>query len=134
MATVTFDGVTLWNDAATGTGRPELSSQVSWPVYQIEYLIRSGGKISKEAGVDPGRFSLAVTFKFTGAEVTAYRNTVNGLIGRVGTLIVPDQPNATNCQLAYAPIEARGPVAYFSIDNGIRRNYQWIFIFERLGR
>jgi len=133
MATVVFGGTTLWDDAATGIGGIQCGTELPWAIYQVEYLVRSGGKISKETAVDPGRIIIRVEYRLTAGELTTLRSNINARLRTVGQLAVTDQPALGNCLLAYPPQEERGPVNYFCGVNALRRRYTFTYVFERLG-
>lgn len=111
MATIVFNGTTLWEDGAdkTGVGPVGISVVGASPRYEVSPLPKSSAKIVKNLGVDGGRVFVAARYVVTSAQYTTLLNLYASFADVVGTLTLPPGQNFTNCLLvSWAP--SRGVV------------------------
>lgn len=90
MATVSFAGTTLWNDAQTGFGVVSFNQSPPVVRYGYEDLPRGTGRIAKNLGTNPGQSVLVLQYRLTSGEETTLRNTLAGVVSLFGTLQVRD--------------------------------------------
>lgn len=106
MATVTFDGTTIWNDAATGVGRVVVFEQLAFQRKSFNFVPAYGGYITKLLGSEPGRIVLVLDYWLNDSEKESLISTVAGKADDTGTLVyltIDGTRSVNNCTLAAAP-------------------------------
>lgn len=101
MATVTFAGQTVWNDAATGRGRVRARSFGPQRRLVPEALPGNEGIILKDLGKDPGLVYLPLRYWMTPAEMAAVEAVLVIVAGAgvEGTLAIPRGISYAHCVL-----------------------------------
>lgn len=109
MATVTFAGTTIWNDAQTGWGALEPMIVEGSTRWAFDPLPQGDGDIAKELGDEPGLVFLRLFFSFSanGSELASHRSTMRGLKDSYGSLAWP-RGSVTNLVLLRAMYREAG--------------------------
>jgi hypothetical protein len=128
MATLTFSGVTLWNDATTGYGTVRAVGTAAGPVYQFDAIARGNGLVAKEVATDPGNVQVACQYILTDGEFSTLEGVIVGARDNVGSLAVPGQPSKNNFRMVSSTVFRGEPV---TLDGSFRRLYQIVYTFQR---
>jgi hypothetical protein len=128
MATVTFAGSTLWNDATTGFASAAVADTVQGPFYEFERIARGNGLVAKEASSDPGNLQLTLNYTLTESEYTALRTIIVQRRNSIGSLSIPGIPTLNFCVLTSVTIQRSDPV---SVAGVVKRFYNAVYTFQR---
>lgn len=132
MATVAYNGVTLWDDGSLDIG------QVSFLMGARERLIferhpaRADGNILKVLGRGSAPIVLGFTKRFSNQSgVLSYAATVDAFdLDTIATLAVTGYGSVSNCALIDArPVVPAGPLM---VSGTTYQKQDWLFIFSKL--
>jgi len=103
MATVTFAGTTIWNDAATGIGPVNSLVAAKRERRVLEPIPRGNGYISKNTGTEPRLVRVDCAYNLTEAQIDSLQTSLDGLFDKYGTVSVPPSQSFSDCELAEQP-------------------------------
>lgn len=109
MATVTFAGSTIWNDATTGVGRIQPVVMGREQRWQFEPLPQSSGVVAKNIGLEAGQAYIALTYSMTNSEANALTVTVENLLQSVGSVVYNPGQTITDCVLVRKSLQRGQP-------------------------
>ena len=128
MATVSFAGTILWNDATTGFGVVGFNQTPPSIRYGYEDLPRGTGRIAKALGTDPGQSVVVLQYRLTAGEESTLRSALAGVVGGFGALSVRSV-NYPNHVLDSYDVQTGQPIVEGGVD---KRLVVVSILFERL--
>jgi hypothetical protein len=130
MATVTFAGTTIWNDATTGRNRVVAVGLESHQRWDVVPLPRSGS-VGKDLGKEGATFAIEVQYDFTGSEWNSHVSTLASLENRFGTLTFPPSRSVPGCIMLFAePVKT--PNTHRRASGTIIYRVHYRYTFKRL--
>jgi len=118
MASVTFAGSTLWNDASTGIDRVQAIVQPGRRRWVLRDLPRGQGKVAKNLGKEPSYVIVPLSYVMSSNEYNTLAGVWDGIVSSAGTLAIPPGQSYANVILLDwrsvrgAPLSDAGTIRY----------------------
>lgn len=131
MATLTFGGTTLWNDATGGLRIEQFTVEHARRRFHLIHLPGDNGVVAHDLGGDPESFMLAVPYILGSTAYNTMLNNWSNRTGTVGTLTLASTETRTwNTVLLLGHDEFRGAVK--GVAGGVARGVTVMGLFKRL--
>lgn len=88
MATIVFNGSTIWNDATTGFGVLQVGVDPAGRRWDFSELPRGLGRVALDMGLEAGRVMVMVQWRMTDGEYGSLLSTLRTAAGGEGVLQV----------------------------------------------
>lgn len=110
MATIVFDGTTLWDDSGTGVGPVQYNEQLDTIRQSFVPIPRYGGYFAKTHGQEPGGLSIVAQYTVTDSELNSLVTTLEGVKNDYGTLTFPPNRSLASVRLVAVSYSRSRPV------------------------
>lgn len=134
MATVSFAGYTIWNDATTGVSAAAHDWDSFSDAQDFSMLPQGNGIVSVVTGLDPGGVSLQLQYVLSDAEEATLQSTLNSLRAQYGTVTYPGGSRAY-CRMVGGAKLIRGETVNVispASRAGIKHRYNLAITFKAL--
>ena len=99
MATIVFDGTTLWDDSDTGNGAVQINEQMDTIRQTVVAIPRYGGNFVKTHGQEPGGVVLGCNYTLTSGEINTLVTLLESVKNGYGELSFPPGRTLQTCRL-----------------------------------
>ena len=135
MATLTFGGTTIWNDAGTGKGRPERNITPDKELTSFRVLPGNGALVATNLGTQYGGASFSLQYWLRESESQALETTLQNLKNTTGQVVYTvnsvTEWSHSNCKLTDSRLVSTG----VQCNDGSNHRIEYVLTiqFQKLG-